>query len=56
MNAKKALLVLVVVFLGFWMFTDPRGLANAAQDAAAQIISLGEQLFRAIIDFVGALT
>ena len=25
MNAKKALLVLVVVFLGFWMFTDPQG-------------------------------
>ena len=56
MNAKKALLVLVVVFLGFWMFTDPRGLADAAQDAAAQTWSLAEQLFSAVIDFVGALT
>ena len=56
MNAKKALLVLVVVFLGFWMFTDPRGLAQAAQDAAAQTWSLAEQLFSAVIDFVGALT
>jgi hypothetical protein len=56
MNAKKAILALVVVFLGFWMFTDPKGLADAAQDAAAQTWSLAEQLFRAVIDFVGALT
>ena len=34
MNAKKAILALVVVFLGFWMFTDPKGLADAAQGAA----------------------
>ena len=55
MNAKKAILALVVVFLGFWMFTDPKGLADAAQDAAAQTWSLAEQLFGAVIDFVGAL-
>jgi hypothetical protein len=56
MSAKKAILALVVVFLGFWMFTDPKGLADAAQDAAAQTWSLAEQLFSAVIDFVGALT
>ncbi|MET0523469.1 MAG: hypothetical protein ABWZ91_01610 [Nocardioides sp.] len=56
MNAKKAILALVVVFLGFWMFTDPKGLADAAQGAAAQTWSLAEQLFSAVIDFVGALT
>ncbi len=56
MNAKKALLVLVVVFLGFWMFTDPNGMAQAAKDAGAQVWSLAEQLFTAVIDFVGALT
>jgi hypothetical protein len=56
MNAKKAILALVVVFLGFWMFTDPKGLADAAQAAAAQTWSLAEQLFSAVIDFVGALT
>ena len=56
MNAKKAVIVLVVVFLGFWMFTDPNGLAEAATAGADQTWSLAQQLFTAIIDFVGALT
>jgi hypothetical protein len=56
MNAKKALLALVVVFLGFWMFTDPDGLAEAARAAGAQTWQLAEQLFTAVIDFFGALT
>jgi hypothetical protein len=55
MNAKKALMVLVVVFLGFWMFTDPSGLAEAARSAANQVWSLAEQLFQAVIRFFGAL-
>lgn len=56
MNAKKAVIALVVVFLGFWMFTDPNGLAAAAKAGAEQTWSLAQQLFTAIIDFVGALT
>jgi hypothetical protein len=56
MNAKKAILALVVVFLGFWMFTDPNGLAAAASAGAEQVWVLAQQLFTAIIDFVGALT
>jgi hypothetical protein len=48
-------LALVVVFLGFWMFTDPSGLADAARSAASQTWSLAEQLFSAIIRFFGAL-
>jgi hypothetical protein len=56
MNAKKAVLILVVVFLGFWMFTDPNGLATAAKDGAGQTWALATQLFRAVIDFVGALS
>ena len=56
MNAKKALLAVVVVFLGFWMFTDPNGLAEAARGAGSQTWNLAEQLFTAIIDFFGALT
>jgi hypothetical protein len=56
MNAKKAVLAIVVVFLGFWMFTDPNGLAQAAKDGASQAWTLAEQLFSAIIDFVGALS
>lgn len=56
MNVKKALIVLVVVFLGFWMFTDPDGLAVAAKSGADQGWTIAQQLFTAIIDFVGALT
>ncbi|MBA2445106.1 MAG: hypothetical protein H0V49_07230 [Nocardioidaceae bacterium] len=56
MNAKKAVVALIVVFLGFWMFTDPNGLADAATAGADQTWSLTQQLFTAIIDFVGALT
>ncbi len=55
MNAKKAILIVVVVFLGFWMFTDPSGMAEAAKSAFAQTWSLAEQLFKAVIRFFGAL-
>ncbi|QIK75936.1 hypothetical protein [Nocardioides piscis] len=56
MNAKKAVSVLLVVFVGFWMFTDPNGLADAAKAGAGQTWGLTQQLFAAIIDFVGALS
>ncbi len=51
MNAKKIILVVVVVFLGFWMLTEPRGLADAAEGAW----DLTEELFVGVIDFFGAL-
>ena len=55
MNAKKAMLALVVLFLGFWMFTDPSGLADAARSGFEQAWSLAEDLFTAIIRFFNAL-
>ena len=55
MSAKKALLAVVVVFLGFWMFTDPGGLASAAKAAGAQTWELTEDLFSAVIRFFGEL-
>jgi hypothetical protein len=55
MDAKKLLLVLGVVFLGFWMFNDPRGLADAAGTTAETAWGMASQLFRAVIRFVGAL-
>ena len=56
MDAKKLIGVVAIVFLGFWMFTDPDGLAVAASSGAEQTWTLAQQLFTAIIDFVGALT
>ncbi len=55
MSPKKVFVVLLVVFLGFWMFTDPDGLAEAAASGASQSWNLAQQLFTAIIAFVGAL-
>jgi hypothetical protein len=55
MSAKKALLAVVVVFLGFWMFTDPGGLASAAEAAGTQTWDLAQELFQAVIKFFGAL-
>ena len=55
MNVKKVGIALVVVFLGFWMFTDPNGLADAAKTGADQGWAVTQQLFTAMIDFFGAL-
>jgi hypothetical protein len=55
MKAKKTILVVVVVFLGFWMLTDPHGLADTAQSAGGNGWELTEQLFTGVIDFFGAL-
>lgn len=55
MDAKKLLLALVLVFLGWWMFTDPRGLAEAATTGAGTLWVLTTQLFRAVIHFVDVL-
>ena len=49
---KKLLLALVVLFLGFWMFTDPHGLARATSSSAGQTWDLGQQLFTSLITFL----
>lgn len=55
MNAKKLIGLLVIVFLGFWMFTDPNGLAETAKTAGTNGWALTTQLFDGVIDFVGAM-
>ncbi|HWI44445.1 MAG TPA: hypothetical protein VNS81_12560 [Nocardioides sp.] len=55
MDTKKLLGVVVIAFLGFWMFTDPNGLAATSKTAATQGWSLTTQLFTGVIDFVGAM-
>jgi hypothetical protein len=52
---KKLLLVLVVVFLGFWMFTDPHGLAHATRSGAGRTWDLSQQMFTSLIQFLRAL-
>lgn len=55
MDTKKLFGVVVIVFLGFWMFTDPSGLAESGKTAGGEAWSLAEKAFTGIIDFLGAL-
>jgi hypothetical protein len=52
---KKLVLALVVLFIGFWLFTDPHGLAHATNSSAGQTWDLSEQMFTSIIKFFHAL-
>lgn len=52
---RKALVVLLVVFGGFWMVTDPHGLAQSAQTAGSNGAALTGDLFTAMITFVREL-
>ncbi len=51
--AKKLILGVVILFVGFWLFTDPSGLADAVRGAGSQVWNLATQLFSAVIRFVG---
>ena len=51
---QKLLLVVIVLFLGFWMFTDPHGLAHATENSAGQTWDASTQLFTALIAFFHA--
>jgi hypothetical protein len=55
MDTKKILLLLVVVFLGFYMFTDPAGLADLAKNGGGEGWDLTTQLFEATITFLDEL-
>lgn len=55
MNAKKLVLVVLLVFIGFWMFTDPSGLAATARSGGEEGWDLLVSLFEAVIRFLGVL-
>lgn len=55
MKAKKVILILLVGFLLYWMFSDPAGLADSGESLFAQIWDLLIQLFQALLDFFTAL-
>ncbi|MDT0201026.1 hypothetical protein [Nocardioides sp. AE5] len=55
MDAKKGVLAVVVLFVGFWMFKDPSGLADLASSGAGNGWSLLTQFFEATINFINEL-
>jgi len=55
MNGKKLLFWVVIIFLGFWIVTDPGGLADSASSGGSNVADVAEDLFRGVIDFFHAL-
>jgi hypothetical protein len=49
------IIAVLVVFLGFWLFTDPNGLAATSKTAGSGAWTAAESMFRAVIDFLSAL-
>ena len=56
MNRKKVLLVLLVLFLGFWMFQDPQGFASSLKALGGGTWDLLTDVFRGLIRFARELT
>ncbi|HET9499624.1 MAG TPA: hypothetical protein VFO98_05130 [Marmoricola sp.] len=52
---KKGAALLVVLFLGFYLFTDPNGAAGMARDLTEAVWGMLVSLFEAVIEFIGAL-
>ncbi len=55
MDAKKGVLAVVVLFLGFYMFQDPSGLADLAGSAAGEGWGITTKFFEATIRFINEL-
>lgn len=53
---KKLVLLLLVLFLGFYLFTQPDGLAEAVAEGLRELWQLLTRLFEALIEFLNALT
>ncbi len=52
---KKVVIIVVIVFLGFWMFTDPSGLADSTKEISGAAWALATDLFAGVIDFIQQL-
>ncbi|MDT9595143.1 hypothetical protein RDV89_18795 [Nocardioides zeae] len=52
---KKLVLLVLVVFVGFWMFTDPGGLASTAREGGGEGWDMVVSFFEAVIRFIGEL-
>lgn len=55
MDAKKGVLAVVVLFIGFYLFKDPAGLAALASDGGGIGWDFTTQLFEATIKFLDEL-
>ena len=51
LNTKKVWRVLLVVFLGFWMFHDPQSFAGSARSLGTGCWDALTQVFQGLIHF-----
>ena len=52
---KKGVGLLLLIFVGYYLFTDPNGAAGAAKDLFGAVWDGLQTLFAAMIDFLNAL-
>jgi len=53
---KKTVVLLLILFLGFWLVQDPNGFAASAKQTGTAIWDLLVQLFDGIISFFQSLS
>ena len=52
---KKGVALLVLLFLGFYLFTDPNGFAGVAKNGGSVVWDLLVRLFESVIRFINAI-
>ena len=50
--STKLIAAVGVLFVGFWLFTDPRGLADFAGEGGSMIWSVTQEMFLATMTFL----
>jgi hypothetical protein len=53
---RKGIVLLVIIFIGFYMFNDPDGLAQVVKEGGGNLKDGLQNLFTALIDFLNAVT
>lgn len=53
---KKGVLLLVILFLGFWMVQDPNGFAASAKQTGTALWELLAKLFESVISFLHSIS
>ncbi len=52
---KKGVMILIIVFIGYYLFTNPAGLAVTARDGGTALWNALTGLFDTMIRFINAL-
>lgn len=53
---KKGMVLLVILFLGFWLVQDPAGFATSAKETGTAIWDLLVKLFAGVISFFTSIS